>query len=99
MKLTYLGLPALYLSVGDCFLVTQQRRQPAMTTGLNAVQVDRRAVLMTTTASLGSAAMMPAVALAADEYVPQLKDMQQIYCKYLLVEKTSKAKRSLPHAS
>ena len=25
--------------------------------------------------------MMPTAALAASDYVPQLKDMQQIYCK------------------
>jgi hypothetical protein len=91
MKLTFLGLSALYLSVGDCFLVTQQRPQRVTITGLNAVQVDRRAVLVTTTASLGLAAIVPTVALAADDYVPQLKDMQQIYCKYFLVDKTSKA--------
>jgi spore maturation protein SpmA len=60
-----------------------------MTTKLNALQLDRRAMLVTSTAS--SVLMMPTAVLAVDDYVPQLKDMQQIYCTSMLAEKITRS--------
>jgi hypothetical protein len=77
MKLENILIPAVLFAFTDGFSATQTRRQP-VASSLNAV--DRRAMIATT-ASVGSVLLIPTVSLAADDYVPQLKDMQQIYCE------------------
>jgi hypothetical protein len=87
-------LPSLFL-LGGCLLVTTSdafttttsstRRQSNDNFELRAVNVKRRDVFASTAAGIlatgGALVGMPAAALAAADYVPQLKDMQQIYCK------------------
>lgn len=79
MKIPYVVLPALLMAVANGFSVTRERHSTT-TMALNLLPVDRRAAL-TAAASLGAVLVMPTVAFAVDGYVPQLKDMQQIYCK------------------
>ncbi|KAG7368837.1 hypothetical protein IV203_031580 [Nitzschia inconspicua] len=78
MKLLNFVLPAALIAVGDSFSVTRRRPKPTTSSSLTALPLERRTVLATV-ASVGSVLMIPTVSFAADEYVPQLKDMQQIY--------------------
>lgn len=69
---------ALLMAVSDAFSVPRQEQQQGHTVALNAM--DRRAMI-TTAAFTGSVLLIPTVAFAGENYVPQLKDMQQIYCE------------------
>ncbi|KAG7348163.1 hypothetical protein IV203_016868 [Nitzschia inconspicua] len=78
MKLLNFFFPAALIAFGDSFSVTRHRRKPTTSSSLTALPLERRTALATV-ASVGSVLMIPTVSFAADEYVPQLKDMQQIY--------------------
>lgn len=89
MKLSYLAITAAIIlgSKYDCdgFSLVHSTISTPTTTQLDAI-MDRRKILSTVVAS--SVALSTTLGTTfpayAAEYEPRLKDMQQIYCKFIL---------------
>ena len=81
----YLTVPVILSSVCDGFSVVPSK-STTTTTQLQAVVVDRREIFTAATSlTLSAAALMVPEAAFAAEFVPKVKDMEQIYCKCLFV--------------